>query len=407
LHFSVFNRCEQHHDCDRSAICSNTYDGYNCQCKPGYLDISPDPARLPGRKCQQLINECGDRTHDCSPYATCEDTQDAFLCKCNEGYTDVSSRYGLKPGRKCAKVENRCSSKSLNSCDENADCVQLPDGYTCKCFNGYIDVSSNANLPPGRVCTLQTTCPAQPTDLVFLIDGSGSISSDVFREEVLRFVKEFIELFDIASDKTRVAVVQYSDRIRHEFDLNQYTSARDLKDAIDRIQYITGLTRTGAAIHHVTTEAFSEKHGARPSSNSVSRVAIVITDGRSQDNVLKPAKEARQQHIQLFAVGVTEHVLDSELENIAGKLKSVEQSQRSFGIMHYPTTEVVIKAESCYEAIPVNSNACDGSLMGSRNGLKGKSKIYGKFIMFLREFVFALSERSTEIRSSITKYKWY
>ncbi|VDM42590.1 unnamed protein product [Toxocara canis] len=314
----VFNRCEQHHDCDRSAICSNTFDSYKCQCKPGYLDVSPDPVRLPGRKCQPLINECGDHTDDCSPYATCEDTQDSYLCKCNEGYTDVSSRYGLKPGRKCAKVEDQCSDRSLNSCDENADCVMLPDGYTCKCFNGYVDVSSNANLPPGRVCTLQTTCPAQPTDLVFLIDGSGSIGSDVFRGEVLRFVKEFIELFDISLDRTRVAVVQYSDRIRHEFDLNQYSSAQSLEDAIDNIQYITGLTRTGAAIEHVTNEAFSERRGARPVSDKVSRVAIVITDGRSQDNVSLPADQARRQHVQLFAVGVTNHVLDSELETIAG-----------------------------------------------------------------------------------------
>uniref|UniRef100_A0A0M3IQP5 VWFA domain-containing protein n=1 Tax=Ascaris lumbricoides TaxID=6252 RepID=A0A0M3IQP5_ASCLU len=318
----VFNRCEQHHDCDRSAICSNTFDSYKCQCKPGYLDVSPDPVRLPGRKCQPLINECADRTDDCSPYATCEDTQDSYLCKCNHGYTDVSSRYGLNPGRKCAKVEDQCSDRTLNSCDENADCVMLPDGYTCKCFNGYVDVSSNANLPLGRVCTLQTTWynPAQPTDLVFLIDGSGSIGSDVFRGEVLRFLKEFVELFDISSDRTRVAVVQYSDRIRHEFDLNQYSSIQNVEDAIDRIQYMTGLTRTGAAIEHVRNEAFNERRGARPLSDKISRVTIVITDGRSQDNVSLPAQQARQQHIQLFAVGVTNHVLDSELENIAGKL---------------------------------------------------------------------------------------
>uniref|UniRef100_A0A1I7XPX6 EGF-like domain-containing protein n=1 Tax=Heterorhabditis bacteriophora TaxID=37862 RepID=A0A1I7XPX6_HETBA len=79
---------------------------------------------------------------------------------------------------------NQCSDSSLNSCDKNADCVQLPDGYTCKCFVGYVDVSSNANLAPGRVCTLSTACPVQATDLVFLIDGSGSIGSYIFQTEV-------------------------------------------------------------------------------------------------------------------------------------------------------------------------------------------------------------------------------
>ena len=68
----------------------------------------------------------------------------------------------------------------------------------------------------------QTTCPKQATDLMFLIDGSGSIGSFVFRDEVLRFVREFVDLFDIGRENTRVGVIQYSDQIRHEFDLGQY-----------------------------------------------------------------------------------------------------------------------------------------------------------------------------------------
>lgn len=91
---------------------------------------------------------------------------------------------------------------------------------------------------------------------------------------------------------------------------------------------MTGLTRTGAAIQHMVQEGFAQRRGARPpspppsssssSSTDVSRVAIVITDGRSQDNVTEPAQKAREQHINTFAIGVTDHVLASELESIAG-----------------------------------------------------------------------------------------
>lgn len=49
---------------------------------------------------------------------------------------------------------------------------------------------------------------------MFLVDGSGSIGSDVFGDEVLRFISEFIDLFDVGPDQTRVALVQYSDQIR-------------------------------------------------------------------------------------------------------------------------------------------------------------------------------------------------
>jgi len=53
-------------------------------------------------------------------------------------------------------------------------------------------------------------------------------------------------------------------------------------------------------------------------SSGVHRIAIVITDGRSQDNVSEPALDARRANVLLFAVGVTDHVLESELVQIAG-----------------------------------------------------------------------------------------
>lgn len=76
--------------------------------------------------------------------------------------------------------------------------------------------------------------------------------------------------------------------------------------------------RTGAAIQHMVLEGFSERRGARPVTTDVSRVAIVITDGRSQDNVTEPSKAARELKVNMFAIGVTDHVLASELESIAG-----------------------------------------------------------------------------------------
>ncbi|KAL3070193.1 hypothetical protein niasHT_039386 [Heterodera trifolii] len=305
-------------ECDKNAICVNVFDSFRCQCKPGYWDMSPDPETKPGRACKELINECATDSHDCSPFAECVDATDGYACVCRDGFVDSSSQYELLPGRKCSNASNECTDRSLNTCDENADCVDTPAGYSCKCIPGYVDVSSSANLPPGRVCTVVTTCPKQKTDLMFLIDGSGSIGSAVFRNEVLRFVRDFVELFDIGLENTRVGLIQYSDQIRHEFDLNQYVDKPSLLQAIAQTQYLTGLTRTGAAIQHMVVEGFSERRGARPVQADVSRVAIVITDGRSQDNVTEPAKAARHMRVNMFSIGVTDHVLASELEAISG-----------------------------------------------------------------------------------------
>ncbi|KJH45793.1 EGF-like domain protein [Dictyocaulus viviparus] len=99
----LFSQCERMNECDRNAICSNAYDGIKCQCKAGFIDISPDPYRFPGRKCVEVRNECADGSADCSPFAECVDLQQGYLCKCKMGYTDVSSRYQLQPGRKCSQ----------------------------------------------------------------------------------------------------------------------------------------------------------------------------------------------------------------------------------------------------------------------------------------------------------------
>uniref|UniRef100_A0A915HMZ4 VWFA domain-containing protein n=1 Tax=Romanomermis culicivorax TaxID=13658 RepID=A0A915HMZ4_ROMCU len=205
--------------------------------------------------------------------------------------------------------KEQCSDGRLNSCDENADCIKRPGGYDCLCQEGYNDVSYQANLQPGRVCTLATNCPNQPTDLIFLVDGSGSIGATVFRNDVLRFVSDFSQLFSIGSEQTRIGVIQFSDLKRKEFDLNQYTNQQSLQNAIRNIQYLMGLTSTGEAINYMIKEGFNEKNGARPAQDArspVHRIAIVITDGRSQDNVLQPANAARSAGVKMFAVGVTD-----------------------------------------------------------------------------------------------------
>lgn len=97
----------------------------------------------------------------------------------------------------------------------SADCLDDADGYKCICYDGFVDVSSSANLPPGRVCTIATSCTKQKTDLMFLVDGSGSIGANIFGNEILRFISEFIDLFDVNLDQTRVGLIQVIPNFKH------------------------------------------------------------------------------------------------------------------------------------------------------------------------------------------------
>lgn len=78
------------HDCDKTARCIDTDDGYLCACQAGYLDQSSDQVNKPGRKCTAERNECADGTHKCSPNAICTDTVEGYVCRCKPGYVDFS-----------------------------------------------------------------------------------------------------------------------------------------------------------------------------------------------------------------------------------------------------------------------------------------------------------------------------
>lgn len=90
-------------DCAKDAICTDTDDGFFCQCKNGFFDDSAKQQKQPGRICVELKNECQDRTADCSSDADCIDTPDSYFCRCKEGFKDDSTDPVNRPGRKCAK----------------------------------------------------------------------------------------------------------------------------------------------------------------------------------------------------------------------------------------------------------------------------------------------------------------
>ncbi|XP_009995009.1 PREDICTED: collagen alpha-1(XXII) chain, partial [Chaetura pelagica] len=157
-------------------------------------------------------------------------------------------------------------------------------------------------------------------DLVFVLDASSSVGKEDF-EKVRQWVSNLVETFEIGPDKTRVGVVRYSDRPTTEFDLGKYKTREEIKEAAWKIKYDGGNTNTGDALRYLNTYSFSKEAGGRLSDRTVKKVAILLTDGRSQDYVLDPATAARQAGIRIFVVGVGE-ALKEELDEIASEPKS-------------------------------------------------------------------------------------
>uniref|UniRef100_A0A672P1N8 Collagen alpha-1(XII) chain n=1 Tax=Sinocyclocheilus grahami TaxID=75366 RepID=A0A672P1N8_SINGR len=144
--------------------------------------------------------------------------------------------------------------------------------------------------------------PSAIADLVFLVDGSWSVGRENFKF-IRSFIAAMASAFDLGEDKTRVGVVQYSTDTRTEFNLNQYFKKAELLKAINSLPYKGGNTMTGEALDYLLKNMFTETTGAR---KGFPRVAVVITDGKSQDPVEGYAKRLKNAGVEIFTLGIKE-----------------------------------------------------------------------------------------------------
>ncbi|XP_037127542.1 collagen alpha-1(XXI) chain [Syngnathus acus] len=159
------------------------------------------------------------------------------------------------------------------------------------------------------------SCRTAAGDLVFIVDGSWSVE-DVNFELVKRWLVNITKNFNIGQKFTQVGVVQYTDDPILEIPLGKYSTNKALIKAMESIEYMGGNTRTGAAIEFATDKLFGlSERGPM----GVSRIAVVLTDGKSQDEVWKAAEAARKKGVILFAIGVGSETEEAQLRAIANK----------------------------------------------------------------------------------------
>lgn len=86
-------------------------------------------------------------------------------------------------------------------------------------------------------------------DVVFLVDGSWSVGRPNF-QHIRSFISAAVDAFQINADRTRVAVVQYSNDARTEFNLNQHTTRSALLKAVSSLSLKGGNTKTGKELFY-------------------------------------------------------------------------------------------------------------------------------------------------------------
>lgn len=165
----------------------------------------------------------------------------------------------------------------------------------------------------GSLSSPQLPCDSlvekKKADIVFLLDGSINFRRDSF-QEVLRFASEIVDTVYEDGDSIRVGLVQYNSDPTDEFFLREYSTKRQIIDAINKVVYKGGRhANTRVGIEHLLRNHFVPDAGSRLAER-VPQIAFVITGGKSVEDAQDVSLALTQKGVKVFAVGVRN--IDSE-----------------------------------------------------------------------------------------------
>ncbi|XP_020852473.1 integrin alpha-1 isoform X1 [Phascolarctos cinereus] len=182
----------------------------------------------------------------------------------------------------------------------------------------------NSIAPSVQGCSTQL-------DIVIVLDGSNSIYPWT---SVIDFLNSLLGKMDIGPKQTQVGIVQYSENVTHEFNLNKYTTTEEVLNAANQIEQRQGRqTMTALGIDTARKEAFTKARGAR---SGVKKVMVIVTDGESHDNhrLNKVIQDCEDEDIQRFAIAILGHYNRGNLstEKFVEEIKSIasEPTEKHF-----------------------------------------------------------------------------
>uniref|UniRef100_H2Y975 VWFA domain-containing protein n=1 Tax=Ciona savignyi TaxID=51511 RepID=H2Y975_CIOSA len=355
------NECDNNNGgCEQ--ICENTPGSYNCACPPGF------GLRSDGKTCGiQYVDECQDGNAGCQQ--TCVNTLDGYRCECQAGSTLNADLHSCDDINECLVANGGCSHNCTNmapgyecSCPENM--ILNSDGFTCSCQDINECAVNNAgcqynctNTDGSFVCSCPVgqglhidgrTCGKNRADVAIVVDSSSSVKFNNF-QKMKSFTNSLFQSFKLGEDRVHAALVRYNRRVDERFGFADTNTKAEVQDAVDAMPYRGGGTKTGQAIQHVIDNTMKTANGARADAQ---KIVIVITDGRSQDDVLTPSIALRDSGAITFGIGIGAGVLENQIQEIAG------DTSRAFIVDTFDQLSGVIlnhvKQAVCYDV-----NECD------------------------------------------------
>ena len=168
------------------------------------------------------------------------------------------------------------------------------------------------------------------------MDSSSSVGEYNFKK-IKRFLTTIVESMEMASGKTRFALIRASDYADIQFSLGRYTSRLMVTESIKNMGYVPGGTNMAEALTIINEEIFDEGYGHRP---TAPKFIVIIADGESNVDSDKTIPEAQRAHaagtyIFTVSVGMDD---TTELKQIASEEKAMIVADSFAGLTNVTDT---------------------------------------------------------------------
>ncbi|XP_053750524.1 integrin alpha-D-like isoform X3 [Panthera pardus] len=183
-------------------------------------------------------------------------------------------------------------------------------------------------------------CPSQEMDIVFLIDGSGSIDQRDFKQ-----MKDFViaVMGQFEGTNTLFSLMQYSSDLEIHFTFTKFQSSSSPQSLVDPIVQMNGLTFTATGILKVVKELFHSRNGAR---ESAKKILIVITDGQKYKDPLEYSDVmplAEKAGIIRYAIGVGDAFQEPTAREELNTIGSVPSQDHVFKVDNFAALSSIQK----------------------------------------------------------------
>ncbi|KAF5892100.1 collagen alpha-3(VI) chain isoform X3, partial [Clarias magur] len=156
-------------------------------------------------------------------------------------------------------------------------------------------------LQPVYPTVVTTVSTGEKKDVVFLIDGTSMMQRDF--PAIQQTILNIAENLDVGLNKVRISVVQYSEDPKLEFLLNEHSSREEVRQAVRRMRLKGGrILNTGQALNWVSRNIYQRSAGSRIE-DGVPQFLILVTGGKSSDDVSGPANQLKLSNVAPMAVG--------------------------------------------------------------------------------------------------------